>query len=106
MIYVHYIYSVRKKVKTESIILDQSLKPYSYPIHQFLPNNVKKLGGTAKREQQEKIAPLQQVPVQEPTSTPQEKPQKEVENKEERTFKNWFKRFFGKAPDNGADLEW
>lgn len=55
MIYVHYIYSVRKKVKTESIILDQSLKPYSYPIHQFLPNNVKKLGGTAKREQQEKV---------------------------------------------------
>ena len=22
------------------------------------------------------------------------------------SFKNWIKRFFGKAPDNGADLEW
>ena len=96
---------------TKISILTQLKKSFNLPIEDdYLyeefginkPKNYEQL----KREQQEKIAPLQQVPVQEPTSTPQEKPQKEEEDKEERTFKNWFKRFFGKAPDNGADLEW
>lgn len=96
---------------TKISILTQLKKSFNLPIEDdYLyeefginkPRNYEQL----KKELQEKVAPLQQMPVQEPTPTPQEKPKKEEEEKEERTFRNWFKRFFGKAPDNGADLEW